>query len=83
MRYGPARLAFGRLELRHALFDLVLLLGLGFNLGGDDRCLVMGSDFPHAEGIANPADFEKLLDPLDDATKVRIMRTNASMLFER
>ena len=53
------------------------------NLGGDDRCLVMGSDFPHAEGIANPADFEKLLDPLDDATKVRIMRTNASMLFER
>ena len=36
------------------------------NLGGDDRCLVMGSDFPHAEGIAEPADFEKLLDPLAD-----------------
>jgi predicted TIM-barrel fold metal-dependent hydrolase len=53
------------------------------NLGGDDRCIVMGSDFPHAEGIADPADFEKLLDPLDAATKVRIMRTNAETLFDR
>ena len=26
----------------------------------------MGSDFPHAEGLAEPADFAKLLDPLDD-----------------
>ncbi len=53
------------------------------NLGGDDRCIVMGSDFPHAEGIAEPADFEKLLDPLDADTKRRIMRTNAETLFNR
>jgi predicted TIM-barrel fold metal-dependent hydrolase len=53
------------------------------NLGGDDRCIVMGSDFPHAEGLADPADFEKLLDPLDAAAKVRIMRTNAETLFNR
>ena len=26
--------------------------------------IVMGSDFPHAEGLAEPADFAKLLDPL-------------------
>jgi predicted TIM-barrel fold metal-dependent hydrolase len=53
------------------------------NLGGDDQCLVMGSDFPHAEGLAEPADFVKLLDPLDEAAKRRIMRTNAEMLFDR
>ena len=47
------------------------------------RCLVMGSDFPHAEGLAEPADFVKLLDPLDAATKRRIMRTNAETLFNR
>ena len=33
------------------------------DLGGDAGCLVMGSDFPHAEGMAEPADFVKLLDP--------------------
>jgi len=53
------------------------------NLGGDDRCLVMGSDFPHAEGIAEPADFEKLLDPLSEDAKHRIMRGNAETLFNR
>jgi predicted TIM-barrel fold metal-dependent hydrolase len=53
------------------------------NLGGDDRCIVMGSDFPHAEGLAEPADFEKLLDPLDAETKFRIMRGNAETLFDR
>ena len=53
------------------------------NLDGDDRCIVMGSDFPHAEGLAEPADFEKLLDPLDADTKRRIMRTNAETLFNR
>jgi predicted TIM-barrel fold metal-dependent hydrolase len=53
------------------------------SLGGDDRCIVMGSDFPHAEGIATPADFEKLLDPLPDDTKRRIMRGNAEELFVR
>lgn len=53
------------------------------NLGGNDQCLVMGSDYPHAEGLAEPADFAKLLDPLDDATVRRIMRGNAETLFDR
>jgi predicted TIM-barrel fold metal-dependent hydrolase len=53
------------------------------NLGGDDRCLVMGSDFPHAEGLAEPVEFEKLLHPLDDASRRRIMRGNAESLFDR
>jgi predicted TIM-barrel fold metal-dependent hydrolase len=53
------------------------------NLDDDDRCLVMGSDFPHAEGLAEPADFEKLLDPLPEESKRRIMRGNAEMLFDR
>lgn len=53
------------------------------NLGGDDRCLVMGSDFPHAEGLADPADFEKLLDPLPADAKRRIMRGNAEAIFDR
>jgi predicted TIM-barrel fold metal-dependent hydrolase len=53
------------------------------NLGGDSSCIVMGSDFPHAEGLAEPADFVKLLDPLDDTAKRAIMRTNAERLFDR
>jgi predicted TIM-barrel fold metal-dependent hydrolase len=53
------------------------------NLGGDDRCLVMGSDFPHAEGLAEPVEFEKLLHPLDEASRRRIMRGNAEALFDR
>jgi predicted TIM-barrel fold metal-dependent hydrolase len=53
------------------------------DLGGDASCLVMGSDYPHAEGLAEPADFAKLLDPLDDTTKRAIMRTNARELFAR
>jgi predicted TIM-barrel fold metal-dependent hydrolase len=53
------------------------------NLGGDAECLVMGSDFPHAEGLAEPAEFVKLLDPLDETTKRAIMRGNAEVLFNR
>jgi predicted TIM-barrel fold metal-dependent hydrolase len=53
------------------------------NLHGDDGCLVMGSDYPHAEGLAEPADFEKLLDPLSDDVKRRIMRGNAETIFDR
>ena len=53
------------------------------NLDGDDRCIVMGSDFPHAEGLAEPADFEKLLDPLPADARRRIMRGNAETLFDR
>jgi hypothetical protein len=50
---------------------------------GSAGSLVMGSDFPHAEGLAEPADFLKLLDPLDDITKYQIMRGNADKLFGR
>jgi predicted TIM-barrel fold metal-dependent hydrolase len=53
------------------------------NLDGDDRCIVMGSDFPHAEGLAEPADFEKLLDPLPEDARRRIMRGNAESVFDR
>ena len=53
------------------------------NLGGDDRCLVMGSDFPHAEGLAEPAEYVKLLDPLPADVQRRIMRGNAEELFDR
>jgi predicted TIM-barrel fold metal-dependent hydrolase len=42
---------------------------------GDDRVL-FGSDYPHAEGLANPAEFADLVAPLgEDATR-RIMRDN-------
>jgi predicted TIM-barrel fold metal-dependent hydrolase len=53
------------------------------NLDGDDRCLVMGSDFPHAEGLAEPADYLKLLEPLPADAQYRIMRGNAETLFNR
>jgi len=52
------------------------------NLGSADS-IVMGSDFPHAEGLAEPADFVNLLEPLDDAVKRQIMRDNAAALFSR
>ncbi len=50
-------------------------------LKGDARCLVMGSDFPHAEGLAEPHTFVNLLDGLDDDTRHAIMRGNAEQLF--
>lgn len=50
-------------------------------LDGDDRILVFGSDFPHAEGVVTPADFERLLEPLDAAARRRIMRGNAEEIF--
>jgi len=58
--------------------DIPMLVG---QLGGDSSCLVMGSDFPHAEGLAEPADFVKILDPLDEGTKQAIMYGNAAKLF--
>ena len=50
-------------------------------LGGDDRVLVFGSDFPHAEGVARPADFEQLLTSLPQDMQRRIMRENAESIF--
>jgi predicted TIM-barrel fold metal-dependent hydrolase len=43
----------------------------------------MGSDFPHAEGIAEPVDFIKILDGLEPEVQRRIMRDNAETLFQR
>jgi predicted TIM-barrel fold metal-dependent hydrolase len=51
-------------------------------LDGDDRVLVFGSDFPHAEGVVSPADFEQLLEPLPDDMRRRIMRENAAAIFD-
>jgi predicted TIM-barrel fold metal-dependent hydrolase len=50
-------------------------------LDGDDAIIVFGSDFPHAEGVASPADFERLLDPLPEDMRRRIMRENAETIF--
>ncbi len=52
------------------------------DLDGDPSCLVMGSDFPHAEGLAQPAEFVRMLDPLDEQTQRAIMYANAAQLFE-
>ena len=52
-------------------------------LAGDDRCLVMGSDFPHAEGIADPVEFESLLGSFSADVRRRIMRGNAESVFDR
>jgi predicted TIM-barrel fold metal-dependent hydrolase len=49
-------------------------------LGGTD-CLVMGSDFPHAEGIAEPREFADLLSPLGDVDVQSIMHANAESMF--
>jgi len=50
---------------------------------GHADSIVMGSDWPHAEGIAEPADFADLLRPLDDDTVERIMHRTAEELFAR
>jgi predicted TIM-barrel fold metal-dependent hydrolase len=50
-------------------------------LDGDDGIIVFGSDFPHAEGVESPADFERLLDPLPPDMRRRIMRENAETIF--
>ena len=51
-------------------------------LQGDDSVLAFGSDYPHAEGVVSPADFEQLLAPLSDDTKRRIMSENAAAIFD-
>ncbi|MCB2061334.1 MAG: amidohydrolase family protein [Novosphingobium sp.] len=43
---------------------------------GVDR-VIMGSDWPHAEGNVQPGDYASGLASLDDASKRRIMRENA------
>jgi predicted TIM-barrel fold metal-dependent hydrolase len=39
--------------------------------------VIMGSDWPHAEGNVQPADYVAGLKGLDGATQKRIMRENA------
>jgi len=50
------------------------------NLGAAES-LVMGSDFPHAEGLADPAEFQQLLDGLPPDVQQAILRGNAERLF--
>jgi predicted TIM-barrel fold metal-dependent hydrolase len=42
--------------------------------------LAMGSDFPHAEGLAEPRDFAHLLDGLDEAVRSWILHDNGRRL---
>ena len=49
----------------------------------DVDCLVMGSDFPHAEGLAEPVEFADLVSSLSEADQRKILRDNAAKLFER
>ncbi|EKF21183.1 amidohydrolase family protein [Mycolicibacterium hassiacum DSM 44199] len=50
-------------------------------LGGTD-CLVMGSDWPHAEGLREPGEFYHRLSSLDDKTRRDFLRENGLKLFE-
>jgi predicted TIM-barrel fold metal-dependent hydrolase len=56
----------------NALVDLI----------GADRVL-FGSDYPHPEGLAEPAAFANLLEGRSDAEVRRVMRDNAVELFAR
>jgi predicted TIM-barrel fold metal-dependent hydrolase len=47
---------------------------------GDSDCIVMGSDFPHGEGFANPRDFEHLIATLSVADQRKILWENAQAL---
>jgi predicted TIM-barrel fold metal-dependent hydrolase len=44
--------------------------------------VVFGSDWPHAEGTVQPADYVSYLDYLDDASIRRIMRDNAAEMLQ-
>jgi predicted TIM-barrel fold metal-dependent hydrolase len=48
---------------------------------GDADSIVMGSDYPHAEGLAQPAEFAQLLAPLPEDVRHAILRGNAERLF--
>ena len=47
---------------------------------GDDDADAL-SDFPHAEGLADPTSFQKLIADLDEADRQRIMRDNSRALL--
>jgi predicted TIM-barrel fold metal-dependent hydrolase len=46
-----------------------------FDLLGTDNVL-MGSDWPHAEGLERPLEYELLLDGCSEAQKAKVMREN-------
>jgi predicted TIM-barrel fold metal-dependent hydrolase len=50
-------------------------------LDGDDTVLVFGSDFPHAEGVRTPAEFQAGLSMLPPDMQQRIMYDNAASIF--
>jgi predicted TIM-barrel fold metal-dependent hydrolase len=45
--------------------------------------LMMGSDYPHAEGLAEPAAFVRKLEGMDPTDIRRIMRDNGVELVSR
>jgi predicted TIM-barrel fold metal-dependent hydrolase len=50
---------------------------------GQCDSIVMGSDYPHGEGFANPADFADLLTALPEDDRRKILRDNALVLVGR
>ena len=50
------------------------------DLIGADR-MIMGSDFPHAEGLAEPREYVHELDGFSQQDVLKIMRDNAESLI--
>jgi predicted TIM-barrel fold metal-dependent hydrolase len=57
------------------------IVGLVDRLGTADS-LVMGSDWPHAEGLAEPADFYDRMTGLGDENRRKFLRDNALSVLE-
>jgi predicted TIM-barrel fold metal-dependent hydrolase len=55
-------------------------ISLAERLGGVD-CLVMGSDWPHAEGLREPADFYTKVEALGEDARRRFLRENGKKLL--
>jgi predicted TIM-barrel fold metal-dependent hydrolase len=55
-------------------------VSLAERLGGVD-CLVMGSDWPHAEGLKEPADFYDKVEGLGEEARRKFLRENGKQLL--
>jgi predicted TIM-barrel fold metal-dependent hydrolase len=55
--------------------------GLIDALDGDDSVYVFGSDYPHAEGVETPSQYEAKIMSLPEDQRRRIMRGNAEAIF--
>jgi predicted TIM-barrel fold metal-dependent hydrolase len=55
-------------------------VALAERLGGVD-CLVMGSDWPHAEGLKEPADFYARVEGLGEDARHKFLRENGKQLL--